>query len=182
MRKKVWCQGLGPTVSRSLCLPWTRMHFCSVAARRYGRRSRPRKASLNCTIPALVNNSVGSPAGTSDELGTTVCPRSRKNPRKVSVTCCQDGRCWFIDVTPSPQGKSNAPVPGGTRAALPRYHPCSARFDWTALFGRYRRPPPPYAVAFGGRSRVASSVIACPPVYGRERNLSMHAFRSSLRP
>jgi len=76
--KNVWCRGDGPTFSRSLCLPLTRMHFCAVVARRYGRCSRPRNTSLNCTIPAFVKRSVGSPGGTSEALGTRVCPCASK--------------------------------------------------------------------------------------------------------
>jgi hypothetical protein len=43
-----------------------------------GRFSRPRKVSLNCTMPALVNSRVGSLPGTSGLLSTTVWPRSAK--------------------------------------------------------------------------------------------------------
>src|SRR5665213_2645763 len=42
---------------------------------------------LNCTIPAFVNRSVGSSAGTSDELGRTTCAlRSKyaRNRRRIS--------------------------------------------------------------------------------------------------
>ena len=46
-------------------------HFCDVAARTYPLFSSPKKQRLNCTIPALVKSSVGSSAGTSDELLTT---------------------------------------------------------------------------------------------------------------
>jgi hypothetical protein len=59
------------------------MHFCDVAARVYGRFSRPRKTSLNWFIPAFVNSSVGSSCGTSGELATTVWPWRRKNSRKL---------------------------------------------------------------------------------------------------
>jgi len=38
---------------------------------------------LNCTIPALVNRSVGSSAGTRGELGTSWCPRALKNSRNL---------------------------------------------------------------------------------------------------
>ena len=41
-----------------------------------GAAASPRKYGLNCTIPAVVSKSVGSPAGTSDELGTSRWPRS----------------------------------------------------------------------------------------------------------
>jgi len=34
--------------------------------------------SLNCTMPELVNSSVASPPGTSEEDGTAVCPCSTK--------------------------------------------------------------------------------------------------------
>jgi hypothetical protein len=38
----------------------------------------PRKTLLNCTIPALVKRSVGSSAGTSEELGRISCSLDRK--------------------------------------------------------------------------------------------------------
>ena len=40
------------------------------------------ETSLNWFMPALVNSSVGSFAGTSEELRTTRCPRSAKKSRK----------------------------------------------------------------------------------------------------
>src|SRR5262245_46021672 len=60
------------------------MHFCAVAARLYGRLSKPRKTSLNWFIPALVNSSVGSSPGTTGELGTTWWPLDSKNDRNVA--------------------------------------------------------------------------------------------------
>jgi hypothetical protein len=52
-------------------LPPARTHFCDVVARRFpsGGSSSPRNTFLNCTIPALVNRSVGSSPGTSDDDG-----------------------------------------------------------------------------------------------------------------
>src|SRR5664280_1053258 len=41
------------------------------------------KTSLNWFIPALANSSVASPAGISDDEGTTRCPRPAKYSRKV---------------------------------------------------------------------------------------------------
>src|SRR5271167_3045706 len=46
----------------------------------------PRKTSLNWFMPALVKSSVGSFAGTSEELRTTLWPRSSKNFRNVLRT------------------------------------------------------------------------------------------------
>src|SRR5439155_15607101 len=69
--KNVWWRAVWPTCSRSLCLPPARTHFWQVVARTYSRRSRPWNTRLNCTIPALVNNRVGSSAGTSEALGTS---------------------------------------------------------------------------------------------------------------
>ena len=54
------------------------MHFCAVAARVYGRLSKPRNTSLNWFIPALVNSSVGSSPGTTGELATTWWPLDSK--------------------------------------------------------------------------------------------------------
>src|SRR5262245_27400610 len=59
------------------------MHFCAVAAREYGRLSKPRNTSLNWFIPALVNSSVGSSPGTTGELATTWWPLDSKNFRNV---------------------------------------------------------------------------------------------------
>src|SRR4029453_10754415 len=59
------------------------MHFCDVAARTYGRLSKPRNTSLNWFIPALVNSSVGSSPGTTGLDGTTVWPFDSKNLRNV---------------------------------------------------------------------------------------------------
>jgi hypothetical protein len=41
--KKVWWRGLGPTFSKSLCLPETRRHFCTETTRFAGGFSAPRK-------------------------------------------------------------------------------------------------------------------------------------------
>jgi hypothetical protein len=54
-------------------LPPARTHFCEVVARVYPGFS-PRKTFLKGTIPALVNSSVGSSCGTSENDGRTVCP------------------------------------------------------------------------------------------------------------
>ena len=50
------------------------MHFCEVVARVYDRFSAPVNTSLNCTMPALVNISVGSFAGMSELDGTSAWP------------------------------------------------------------------------------------------------------------
>jgi hypothetical protein len=62
-------------------LPPARTHFCTVVARTYGRFSTPVKTFLNCTMPALVNISVGSLRGTSGEERTTVWPLPSKKVR-----------------------------------------------------------------------------------------------------
>src|SRR5215831_12773798 len=59
------------------------MHFCDVAARTYGRLSKPRKTSLNWFIPALVKSSVGSSPGTTGLDGTMVWPFDAKKFRNV---------------------------------------------------------------------------------------------------
>src|SRR5688572_26046744 len=59
------------------------MHFWLVAAREYGRLSKPRNTSLNWFMPALVNSRVGSSPGTTGELATTVWPWLSKYLRKV---------------------------------------------------------------------------------------------------
>ena len=62
------------------------MHFWLDVARVYGRVSLPMKTSLNWTMPALTNISVGSFCGTSGELGTTSCPRASKKSRNARRT------------------------------------------------------------------------------------------------
>ena len=63
-----------------------RMHFWLLVARVYARFSRPVNRSLNCTMPALVNISVGSFDGTTPALATTSWPRLPKKSRKVDRT------------------------------------------------------------------------------------------------
>ena len=68
-------------------MPLTRITFCAVVARVYSRFSRPRNVSLNWFIPALVNSSVGSSAGTSGELGTILWPffsKYLRNDERIS--------------------------------------------------------------------------------------------------
>ena len=72
--KKVRCLW-SPTSSMSV----VRKLFWEVVRRREGGVASPMKKGLNCTIPALVNSRVGSPAGTSDELGMIRCPLFWKN-------------------------------------------------------------------------------------------------------
>jgi hypothetical protein len=60
------------------------MHFCDEHAREYGRFSRPKKVSLNWTIPAFVKNSVGSFAGMRELLLTLVWPFFSKYERNAS--------------------------------------------------------------------------------------------------
>src|SRR5256885_16357599 len=57
------------------------MHFCEVAARVYGRLSKPRNTSLNWFIPALVKSSVGSSPGTTGLDGTMAWPFDSKKDR-----------------------------------------------------------------------------------------------------
>src|SRR5262249_830690 len=84
--KNVWWRGVLPTSSRSLCLPPARTHFCEVVARLYGRLSTPVNTSLNWTMPAFVNSSVGSLAGTSELDATISWPLLRKNSRNALRT------------------------------------------------------------------------------------------------
>ena len=62
---------IGPTFSRSLCLPPARTQRCTDVARVYGRLSVPVNTSLNCTMPLLVSSKVGSLPGTR-ELERTI--------------------------------------------------------------------------------------------------------------
>ena len=48
------------------------------------------KYGLNCTMPALVNSSVGSPCGTSDALGMSVCPLETMKSTKVRRISSED--------------------------------------------------------------------------------------------
>src|SRR4051812_24824062 len=63
-----------------------RMHFWLEAARVKGRTSLPVKTSLNGTMPAFVNISVGSFWGTMGALGHTSWPLLRKNSRNEART------------------------------------------------------------------------------------------------
>src|SRR5712691_5553106 len=67
------------------------MHFCVLAARRYGRLPVPRNTSLNWFMPALVNSSVGSSCGTTLEDGTNMwlCLSTKK-----SMNCW---RIWLAE-------------------------------------------------------------------------------------
>src|ERR1700722_9549237 len=63
-----------------------RKHFWLEVARLKGRVYLQTKTSLNCTMPALTNMSVGSFAGTSGELATTWCCLDSKKSRKARRT------------------------------------------------------------------------------------------------
>ncbi len=67
-------------------MPPARTHFCDVVARLIARVSRPVNTSLNWTMPALVNSSVGSFSGTSADERTRSWPRSAKKSRKADRT------------------------------------------------------------------------------------------------
>lgn len=80
-----------PTSSRSLCLPPARMHFCEFTARVSLARSDfgsalPRKIGLYWFIPALVNSSVGSLCGTTEDDRQNVCAAFSV---KKSMYCCR---------------------------------------------------------------------------------------------
>ena len=66
-----------------------------VAARFSSRVSWPVNTSLNCTIPALTNNNVGSFAGTSGLLATTAWSRAAKNRRNRRRTSWAPTCGWF---------------------------------------------------------------------------------------
>ena len=68
--KNVWCRAVKPTLSRS----GTRRHFCDVVMRFHGSVPLPRNMSLNWFMPAPVNSSVGSLAGTSESEAITLWP------------------------------------------------------------------------------------------------------------
>src|SRR4029079_7918367 len=72
--------------SRSLCLPEIRMHFWLDVARVNGRRSFPVNTSLNRTMSAFVNMSVGSFCGMSGAEAQTSWPFSAKKERKEERT------------------------------------------------------------------------------------------------
>ncbi len=58
-----------PTSSMST----VRKDFWDEVSLRLGGSASPEKYGLNCTIPADVSSSVGSPTGMSEELATRVC-------------------------------------------------------------------------------------------------------------
>src|SRR6516162_265629 len=108
------------------------MHFCDVAARTYGRLSKPRKTSLNWFIPALVKSSVGSSPGTTGLDGTTVCPFDAKKLRNVErmsaaftgeLSVAVARRLWAkrredIGTGPRLSGTSAPGRAGGARSAV----------------------------------------------------------------
>ena len=61
-------------------MPPARAHFCELTARRNGGTSSPTKYGLNGTMPATVNNTVGS-CGIRLADGTTVWSLAAKNSR-----------------------------------------------------------------------------------------------------
>ncbi|MNC88608.1 hypothetical protein D3C83_44400 [compost metagenome] len=78
-------------MSRSLCLPPARTHFCELAARGAGGASSPVNTFLNGTMPALTNISVGSLYGTSGAEGTTawsLAAKKSRNARRMSLVEC----------------------------------------------------------------------------------------------
>src|SRR5258706_13590238 len=91
------------------------MHFCAVAARVYGRLSKPRNTSLNWFMPALVNSSVGSSPGTTGLDGTTVWPFASKklwNWERISEAFMgssrgTSGRSWRIQAQAGAGGGGN---------------------------------------------------------------------------
>src|SRR5947209_74142 len=92
------------------------MHFCVLATRDHGAFSCPRKYGLNWFIPAFVNRSVGSPCGTTDELGTNTCPWRWT---KKSMYCWRI--CWDVITCSYPPGTRR----GGRRdgVKVPDYAP-----------------------------------------------------------
>lgn len=71
---ELWLCHAEKSLTRAIAVsgtPWER-RIGAINGR--GRGPAARRTSLNCTIPAFVNSSVGSRSGTSRELGNTVCP------------------------------------------------------------------------------------------------------------
>ena len=72
-----------PTSSMSTTLN----DFCADVRRLFGGSDSPLKYGLNCTIPAFVSSSVGSPTGISEELATrrwSLDSKKRRNASRIS--------------------------------------------------------------------------------------------------
>ncbi len=103
-----------PPRSRCAC-PATRRQRWQSTARLYERVSAPVSTSLNWTMPEFVKSSVWSPAGTSEALGTTSCPRSAKKSRK----CCRISDAGIHGIVgPGSAPSSDAPSLGTGRSDM----------------------------------------------------------------
>src|SRR5690606_14614423 len=77
-----------PTSSKSLCLPETRKHFCVSAIRVAFGTALPKKYSLNCAMPELLNIKVGSSFKTIGAEGTIKRPLLSKKSRNFFLISC----------------------------------------------------------------------------------------------
>src|SRR5690606_22014103 len=77
-----------PTSSKSLCLPETRKHFCVSAIRDDFGTAFPKRYSLNCAIPELLNIKVGSSFKTMGADGTIKCSLLSKKSRNFFLISC----------------------------------------------------------------------------------------------
>src|SRR5262249_36293696 len=99
-----------------------RKHFCEFTARGFARFSVPRKICLNWTIPALVKSRVGSPAGTSEALGTKSWPRLLKKSTKLwrtSLPVIGPSLIPYIEQTVDDLRRKAPPGEKARRARLP---------------------------------------------------------------
>src|SRR5690606_2044798 len=79
-----------PTSSKSLCLPDTRRHFWVSAIRLLFGTALPKKYSLNCAIPELLNINVGSFFKTIGADGTikwSLLLKKSKKLLRISLDC-----------------------------------------------------------------------------------------------
>src|SRR5690606_27931163 len=79
-----------PTSSKSLCLPETRKHFWVSATRLLFGVALPKKYSLNCAIPELLNINVGSFFTTMGADGTIkwfLLLKKSKKLLRISLDC-----------------------------------------------------------------------------------------------
>ena len=118
-----------------------RSTFWTVDARRKGCVPFPRNMSLNWFMPAPVNSSVGSFAGTSDALGYAVCPFDAKNDCQRRSQLLGLHRRHRSDRDRGVSDPARSPRPRGARS-------CRRRIARPTFSARGRavaanRPPPP---------------------------------------
>ena len=159
-------------------MPPARTQRCDVAAR-CSALVLPRKTSLNCTMPALVNSSVGSLPGTSGSSRTTSWPCSRKNPGMPGAARCSSSIAMAARMLNAlSQRRCRLPRAGAwiCSRSKPRY--CRKAHLARPLLEVRRRPRPNFLRA---HSRASASQSAPAPRAHLDRAVGNAALPSSAR-